>query len=478
MDKIDKILNCCILKKDLDTISRLEDNLDGLLSLSDITIDYEIIMEYIFRVKKLSLIREDFEIDFSLELLKENLNQELSQKIFKYKTYRKSISIFGLVAKEDSIVERDAVCATIAQKVVNTYNRILGAEETSPLEAYQLLDLLENDMKLEMFQNLMADLSSDYNNNKGIDDIVEKGLTGLNKIKEIKEEQIIEATSLEFLRKNTTSLEILGDIGIEGIGLSIYNSDIVTIIGDEGVGKTNFIHNLNTHMLERGKNILFFVGESTKYKSAKMPLANYINRHYHKKFDWKDLCSSDLSKDNKDFISLMEAEYSRLPGKLYIKKFVKLDTFEKEVSEEIQRHNIDLVVIDHVGLVIRRKGETISESISELYKTEIKLKENDKSDRHVAFINLSHTGTEASRGKDNFTRIGAESSSTTKDADTVLYLKTNEELRLRGVIKLEMKKLREWEGVQKEYTIKQGFGSTFEVVEDSDYEIESILGKR
>ena len=267
--------------------------------------------------------------------------------------------------------------------------------------------------------------------------------------------------------------------------ISICNSDVITVVGDEGVGKTNFVVDLALKAMLTGKDVLFMTGESALTKIKNMVTARYIydrtNQEY--KMNWKEVAAiEDLDEDVQIVVEDAEIQLTEGEGigRLHlIRKFTYENVYEDIANKCEKFPNIGLVIIDHINR-LDSNGQWTSKGILNTDKQKVDYlyeKIVDVSDDYdIACVLLAHSNTQANQytkkdTKNIGTRIGATSSATSKDADLVIYLRKNDLLKKQDMIKMQIVKVREGSDNIRDIILRrEGACSVF--IYDENYQIE------
>ena len=303
------------------------------------------------------------------------------------------------------------------------------------------------------------------------------------------------ATFKSFQSDNTTKIAKLFNIGWEPLDevFSICTGDLITLIGDEGVGKTNTAIHILMRNIMAGHDVLMMTGESSITKIIYMCLSNYIYNMTEYMFTWKELLNYlDESEEDQRLIEMWSEDFFTNPniGRLHLVQSLNYEDFDVKIKEYLSRYpNISLIVIDHTDR-LNSTGDLTDDGylrdkkakVDYLYKKEIQLKQQ----YDIALLNLAHSSSEAEKagvkGKAMGVRIGATSSATTKDADFVFYLSKDPSLD-DGFIKWSCKKVRDYDDGIRPFVLKRIFevseleydvGYQLAAIEDDDVDIDDM----
>ena len=276
-------------------------------------------------------------------------------------------------------------------------------------------------------------------------------------------------------KEGSQSLEGVAKWGIEPLDKvsPVIVGDVVSIIGDEGTGKTQLSVAIATNSIMQGKSIIYMVGESKKTKILHMIVANYIFKKYGLKFNWKELIEIDTVAPQykaifkKSLDELLEGDKENGLGRMVLQTKFTYETVYDEVKEIVEKNrdlDFGVVFIDHSNRLkssgeVTEKGKLLNDNARVGYLYEKCIEIGDDFD--VATIITNHTGYEATReinkGKSTGVRVGGTSSATTKDADVVILLSKNDELDAQKLLKFDIKKYREYDLDKKDFLVKKDF---------------------
>ena len=281
---------------------------------------------------------------------------------------------------------------------------------------------------------------------------------------------------------DTTKIEKLFKIGWEPLDevFSICTGDLITIVGDEGVGKTNTAIHILMQNIMAGKDVFMMTGESSITKIINMCISHYIYKMTGYQFTWKEIMNyTNEDEENQRLIELWQSDFITNPdiGRLHLVQSLFYEDFYNTIEEYLVKYpNISLVVIDHTDR-LNSNGNLTDDGylrdkkmkVDHLYKKEIELKQI----HNLAFLNLAHSNTDAQKagvkGKDSGVRIGATSSATSKDSDFVFYISKDPNLS-SNFVKWSCKKVRDYDDGIKPFVLKKHFE-----VSDLEYDIEYQL---
>lgn len=478
IDDLKRIMSLALKTKNWYILDRLETSLVSFLEMDDLNLEYEIMLKFMINMYKLAVTRDFEDLDFSYETLEKNIQINLKIEISNFKSTKRSMDNYSLNYNLKYMSERTQFCEIVAKRTLDLYEELrdLEIEENIQLADNILDDLVEN-VRLFKIQELIFSVRDEYNKGTKSDKLISMLTSSISSldIADKKDDQPDSTERSRKLRRSGITLKRIGDFGITGYDLDIYNNDIVSIIGGEGIGKTNLMCNIATDFLMKGHNVRIYRGESQEYKIRFMLLANYISKKYGKNLDWKELLNMDMPETLRQTVDLWEEEFfDKLQGKIFYSTFVDVPSFTETCIKDAKTNKVSVLFVDHVGDLMGGKFENDSARIANYYRQQKVLKDKNI----MTFINLAHTGFEESKGRDKGIRKGAGSGSVTKDADIAIQLYQDDKLKKQGLMEVRPLKVREYQGKRiVEKLVKMEMASRYEVVESAPNEFTSILKK-
>lgn len=273
-------------------------------------------------------------------------------------------------------------------------------------------------------------------------------------------------TSLKYDKENATEIRPLWYMGFEPIDnrFPICSHDIVTLVADEGTGKTRIVVDQAYRALRAGNNTVIVCGETDKYKIKKYIEARHIWDMYERQFSIRELTNPDLISVNDDtereelqnmIVSATIDLYDNPRyGKLTLIQSLEYEDIESSLREEHRRNPYDVVFIDHVAAldangryVHGERLNNINDRITHLFRVEDVLAK----ELNVGFINTAHTNNDTAsairRGKETGVRVGGQSAATTKYASIAILITQPVDMKQQDQIIIEFKKIRDHEPI-------------------------------
>lgn len=266
----------------------------------------------------------------------------------------------------------------------------------------------------------------------------------------------------------------------------INTHDIVTIVADEGTGKTRIVVDQAYRALVAGNNIVIVCGETDEFKIKRFIESRHIWETYHRQLSLQELndpsiiAVSDLEEkielENMIIAATTDLYDNPRYGKLILVQNMTYESIEEQLREEYKNTPFDIVFIDHVAALDSsgryvngdRLG-TMQEKITHLYRVEDVLAK----ELNLAFVNTSHTNNDTAaaikRNKETGVRIGGQSAATTKYASIVILIRQPEDLKKSDQIVLEFKKIRDHEPITMPLVLNRNSSNEHIYIEEYQY---------
>lgn len=231
-------------------------------------------------------------------------------------------------------------------------------------------------------------------------------------------------------------------------------SDIINICATEGTGKTNFCAGFACREIMNGYSVIFMCGESGQTKITDMILSHYIYLTTGYEISQKEISGNqdELPEVWQSIINKSRYEFFTNPkyGKLLPVSRFSYAGYKDEVREIVDRHpdlKFGHVIVDHYGSLsmsnfYNGKDTSIYAAAANLTNQMVSL----KIETGIGTLFTSHTSRDAEdallRGKDPGTRVGALSSGSSKDVDTLILMYSDEIMKKSSTVKVWVKKIR------------------------------------
>lgn len=268
-------------------------------------------------------------------------------------------------------------------------------------------------------------------------------------------------SSKEFDQKNSFKIRELYCMGFEPIDdhYRIRTPDIITIVGDEGVGKTRFAVDQAYKALVSGCNVYYICGETSILELKKRLEAQHIYNMYGLQFSPRELMDFD-KLDVDDYEQLDEyivkinnatRDLYENPchGKLILQQSVYYETFSQDVRKYHEAYKLDIVFVDHV-LAMQSNGDItpMGRLINKQARVTYLFQQEDLlvKELNISFFNTSHPSTHTSQelrqGIKPTNRAGAESAESSRYASFIGILTTNDQLKQHDMVMMYVNKIR------------------------------------
>lgn len=239
----------------------------------------------------------------------------------------------------------------------------------------------------------------------------------------------------------------LANFGIEVIdeSLPIMTRKLYTITAMEGTGKTMTACHIASKLIEEGRKVLFISTETSEFVIIDMILSSIIKHKYNVEIPYDKIANrSSLTEDLQKLLRMVELELG-IKDLLMVRRKTSYEEFKTLVESMIVDYGIEAVIVDHSALLAREdRRRDIRDCISQLGEDCIDIQENYP----VAMIVTSHPSTDAKADLRKFGKIQKETSVTrdssdlSRAADLNLFLSSNQDLDDRGLISVQIVKLR------------------------------------
>ena len=280
--------------------------------------------------------------------------------------------------------------------------------------------------------------------------------------------------SKQFDEKNRIMVKDLYYTGIDPLDMQqpIRTQDIVTVVADEGIGKTRFAIDQAYKALMAGVNVLYICGETAQIKIKCCIESAHIYSKYQLQLKWKEVDDpttiKDATLDEIEDISikinaaLVDLYENPNYGRLTLMQSATYEEFEEQIRHCCDKSSIDLVIVDHV-LALRSTGAYTTYGrlinkqmrVSYLYECEDSLVK----ECNLAFLNTSHpsveTSTDLKQGRSPGARSGAASADSSKYSSIVCVLNNTPELRKQDIVLMYITKLRDEPNVADTIVLKR-----------------------
>lgn len=277
-------------------------------------------------------------------------------------------------------------------------------------------------------------------------------------------EEVIFDTHLKLKRykeENPNKIRPLAMFGYDPFDkvFELCTQDIVCLVADEGVGKTQITLDWVHTLVVSGQSVLVVTGETSSQSYIDRLVLNHLARTKEVSISEREFNNRELiphaSLDELEEINIIIEDATRdflenpKYGKVILKQNLFYEDFHRYISENVIKNNVTVVVVDHVA-IMRSNGARTSDGFLDNPKKKIDFLYAQEDvltkEKNIAFINTVHTQSEVSdklaAGKATGVNIGRGSRGTTMFGSIVMLLRTTDELAKQGVLILEPRKTR------------------------------------
>lgn len=445
---------------------------------------YAIFYQYIKRIKELNAITGSTKIKIADKAFEDFVNINMSSFItsddINMISVLEDLEIEDTLSiKDDLIIRRKAY-----EYCIKKYTMIKNLKETASnlilnldnllncvikdymeYNTYKTASILSEGLQIKDLTLIGADDSFDFT--KLIMNIIEEKKQNYNLLNQ----NVLDLSNSNVYREaaNNKNLKMVDicDYGLPPVDKIAHmtNQDIITLVASEGTGKTTYVAATAARELFNGYSVIFMAGETSKLKAINMVLSHFIYLRTSKpdkpgmRISWQEIQNSydTLPETFKAEIDRAQNDLFNNPkfGYLIIVSRFSYVSFKEEVLNLMSVHpdyKWGHVIVDHIDALNRvgqfQKYGFLKEKrdlISYMYEQAIDL----KNDYGIPTLFTAHTSFEAEKAtvssKKTGVRIGASSSATSKDVDVVLFFESNEELNKHKLVKISIKKFRNYD---------------------------------
>lgn len=285
--------------------------------------------------------------------------------------------------------------------------------------------------------------------------------------------------AVQFIKSRNMVIRDLYYTGITPLddAVPVRTHDIITVVANEGVGKTRFAIDQAYRATIAGNNVLYICGETGQEKVMGFIYSLHCYELYGLQLQWKEVFDPTIIpgktieeiEDISIKINAAIADFNDNPnyGKVSYLQHGCYEKFDETIRYYKDKNNIDLVIVDHI-LALKSDGSNTSLGrlttrqlrVSYLFECEDILVK----DCNIAFLNTSHPSLQASHdleaGRTPGSRTGAESADSTRYSTMVFVLNTNDSLKKQDLVKLYITKLRDIQNIYDPIILKRfGFSN-------------------
>lgn len=251
------------------------------------------------------------------------------------------------------------------------------------------------------------------------------------------------------------------DMHLGKLNLNAEVGDIITLVADEGTGKTKWLIDQIFYALSEGKNVMLICTETPKYTILAMLQARVVKHKLNFSISEREIIQlpshidgmykiGDVAQaqEYEDVLTQVEEAFTEWlndekTGTISLRQSATYYELYNLVREYQKDHYGDIIAIDSISFL--DKSDMTSERrgyVDQLMET---MKECG-TNLHMTFLMTTHTGLDASKayakGKEVGNRVASDSSTVTKLSTVILVMRTTPELKKDNLMILIGKKLR------------------------------------
>lgn len=465
--------------------SQILDNLDSFVKVDELYGIYYIFWKVLHTIKLIKLYRRSYDAALTRDTFEQAIMVSLGDTIVSEEFNAELYFADNGLSYDLSVPLQLEQAADFAYSaLLDKYDEIMQLD-TTPEESLALVEVFKDDLKQSiatmhvsvLAQCLTSGVRYDRKEYRGYDDWLKLSQKLQSEISIRFKSSTIEkrhkaytidsfSTSLSFDNEHADSIKSLFYIGFEPLDnlTPVKTQDIITIVADEGTGKTMLTTYLCHRAVMAGNNVLICCGETASLKIKRGIEALHIWKMFGKQFTYNEISNPSILFDGVDPLEMQKAEelaqtiragqidlYENTAyGKLSFIQDLVYEKVEKQLTDLHEVIKFDIVAIDHVGALDKDGSYVYGEKLNDRNKRITHLFESEDrlvKDLNVAFINTSHTDRDTAtanvKGKEVGVRIAADSSSVSKYSSMILHLTQNEDAKRNSQIILQLKKTRD-----------------------------------
>lgn len=465
--------------------SQILSELDTFVNSDELYGIYYIFWKILHTIKLIKLYRRSYDMALTRETFEQaimvSLNDTIVSEEFGAELY---FADNGLSYDLSVPLQLEQATDFAYTALLDKYDEIMELEVT-PEESLALVEVFKDDLKQSiatMHVSLLAQcltngVKYDKKTYRGYDDWLKLSQKLQSEISVRFKSNTIEkrhkaytiksySDSLDFDNENADSIRPLFYMGFEPIDnlTPIKTQDIITIVADEGTGKTMLTIYLCYRALMAGNNVLICCGETASLKIKRGIESLHIWKMFGKQFTYGEISNPSVLFDSSDGVDAVKTEEliqmikagqidlyeNESHGRISFIQDLTYEKVEKQLIEIHEEIKFDIVAIDHVGALDKDGSYVFGERLTDRNKRITHLFESEDrlvKELNIAFINTSHTDRDTAtanvRGREVGVRIAADSSSVSKYSSMIFLLTQNEDARRNSQVILQLKKTRD-----------------------------------
>ncbi len=449
--------------------------------LEELTMEFYILFKILNDLNKIKSLHADFVPSLTKDVLDNVLVTSLGDDIRNPKLGVKEWLIYEhLESNLDIETVRQEACTKVYARCMELYEECFGLAESSVNAINHLPALKASFISHSCNQALNTQariIQGSYRLGRrefsGYDDWLKytsKIIAEINnRITDADDDSIIHLNTLD---KSSVLLQTLKEMFVplanynipEIDGEDIYSGTpmmrhrLVTIVGNENIGKSMFGKDKAVDLILAGNRVLYMCGENAANKMYCELLVNYVYKKYNKYITPAHI--QDLESCPEQIAKIIKLAMAELidSGALVLRDSYSYDNFYTEMVTDYEKYKCDAFIIDHsFALTGGYDGDNGKRNIDKL-ANDAKL---FRKHYPVYVMILSHPSTAAKEAisKDKIIAYSSTkgSQNLSTDSDDVFVLRDNEVLRKEGLIAIENVKRRDADRINEHIILKKMF---------------------
>lgn len=426
------------------------------IKLEEFTMEFRMLLEALADFGKLKLSFEEYEPLLEQEIFSTLVEASVSDAVMRPDIgIREWLDSTGFDSDLENEVTRENACQTLWQRCIDLYEECFSLEVPSCKAANyepELREAFKSCVSLQSINNQIAIVRGAIRVGRkrysGVDGWLEYSGILLAEINTRLSDADGESTiildsaesSLKLLRSMAGYYESIADWGIPELDdmTPISRHKLVTVVGNENIGKTKFMINAATQVLLAEKRVAYMCGETKQAVVYTDIIINYVYKKYGYILRPEHVYSFESCPEDIRKVVGMTIDHLTSNKLLVLEESFNYDTCFDEISSLYQTVGFDVLIIDHSCALGGTVGDgSLKAKVDKLARDARVFRKNNP----VCIIISSHPSQTA---KEALTRDREVTESPTKgsqdlstDSDEVYILRENETLKKQGLLKLE-----------------------------------------
>lgn len=445
------------------------------IRLDEMSIEYRVIFKALEDLSKITVQVEGFIPKLELERLKDvvgfGLDDLIAKNNIEVSRWLSTRGVeFNYAIPEQVMIAKETLYNEIVNLYQDCYDIAIDSSQF-PAILITLKQAIKSNANTKFLQNLYEIKSQGLKLNgksyMGDDDFLNLASSYTSEM----EKRLLDAESdvivlddiskIVALKKfNEMQTSKICDFGIPDLDdyTPILRSRLQVVVGGTNTGKTLYACWKAAKIIMSGHRVAIYCGESPANKIMNMILSNII---YHKegKFVTSSQISGqvDVAPEMQRLINIHELELAQ-SGLLQIIDYLTYENVYDDLRELYTIHKFDAVIIDHSS-TLSSSPDSRLKNLKDKIDAFAYGARRFKRDFPVNVTVTSHPSTEAAAELKKYGYVISDSTKASteldKEADELFVLHNNETLIKQGMIKLQVKKRRDWSPPLNQIMLKQ-----------------------